>query len=205
MRTVDPERYEAKRRHILAAAAMCFARNGFDATTVADICAAAEISSGSLFHYFPTKRAVFAAVFETDEADTAMRLAAAADAADAWAALLAEVDNQVSELVDPRAAGLAIEVIAQAGRDPEFAAMLVRRDRALRDGLAALVRRATEQGRIAGGVDAVTAADWVCGLIDAMFTRAGVDPEFDPMAQRPVLRLILSRFLQAADSVGGPP
>lgn len=197
MRTVDPVKHEAKRRAILAAAAGCFARTGFDRTTVADICSAAGISSGSLFHYFPNKRAIFLGIFETDGADTAERLACASCSDDPWGAVLAELDSQIGELGDRGHAGLFVEVIAQASRDAEFAQLITAGDRALRDGLATLFRRAAECGQIDGEIDPVTAADWTCGLIDAMFTRAGSDPDFDPGAQLPTMKLILARFLRA--------
>ena len=74
MRTVDPAKHAAKRASIVDAAAGCFAEKGFERTTTADICQAAGISSGSLFHYFPTKRTIFTAIFTDDAVETAGRL-----------------------------------------------------------------------------------------------------------------------------------
>jgi AcrR family transcriptional regulator len=50
----------ATRQKLLDAARRLFARNGFEATTTRDIARAAEIASGTLFNYFPTKEAVLA-------------------------------------------------------------------------------------------------------------------------------------------------
>lgn len=197
MRTVDPVQHEAKRRHILESAASCFARAGFDKTTVADICTAAGISSGSLFHYFPSKRAVFTAIFEQDGRDNAERLAAAVDSEDPWGAVLDQVEYMARSLADPESAGLAFEVVAQAGRDSELAELVTRDDRAVREGLAALLRRAAQQGQIDSSIEPDTAATWVQGLVDALYTRAGVDSEFAPAEQLGTLRLILTRFLRA--------
>lgn len=197
MRTVDPDKHAAKRRHIIDAAASCFARAGFDRTTVADICTAAGISSGSLFHYFPTKRAVFTAIFEQDGRDNAARLAAAADSDDPWGAVLGHVEHAVSSLEDPTTAGLAFEVVAQAGRDSELAELVMADDRRTREGLAVLLERAARMGQIDPPVEPATAAHWVMGLADAMYTRTGVDSEFAPGEQGDTLRLILARFLGA--------
>lgn len=196
VRTVDPVKHEARRQHILAAAASCFARGGFAETTVADICRAAGISTGSLFHYFPTKRAVFVGIFEQGGEDTAARLAEAVKSDDPWAAILDQIDAEVRDLADPTTAGLAIEVIAHAGRDEEFAALVARNDRQLCDGLATLVARAGDAGQVDSSIPPATAATWIMGLIDAMYTRAGIDPAFVPLEQLSTVRLILSRFLQ---------
>ncbi len=53
LRTVDEAARETKRIALLDAAAQCFAERGYNATRTADICSAAGMSSGNLFHYFP--------------------------------------------------------------------------------------------------------------------------------------------------------
>ncbi len=50
----------ATRERILQAARRLFNENGYEATTTRDIAQAAEIATGTLFNYFPTKEAVVA-------------------------------------------------------------------------------------------------------------------------------------------------
>jgi len=52
----------ATRQNILQAARRLFARKGYEATTTRDIALAAEIASGTLFNYFPTKEAIVASL-----------------------------------------------------------------------------------------------------------------------------------------------
>lgn len=52
-------RSEETRNHILEVANQLFAKSGYDATGVAEICQAAGVSKGAFYHHFPTKQAVF--------------------------------------------------------------------------------------------------------------------------------------------------
>ncbi|MGH2363084.1 MAG: TetR/AcrR family transcriptional regulator [Chloroflexota bacterium] len=52
----------ARRAQIVAAAAGCFARSGFAATTIPDIVRGAGLSTGSIYHYFSSKEQLFLAV-----------------------------------------------------------------------------------------------------------------------------------------------
>lgn len=59
---VTAQTKSATRKRILQAARRLFADQGFDATTTRDIAQTAEIASGTLFNYFPTKEAIVAAL-----------------------------------------------------------------------------------------------------------------------------------------------
>ena len=47
------------RQLILDASMDLFAQNGYDATSVAEICQRAEVSKGAFYHHFPSKQALF--------------------------------------------------------------------------------------------------------------------------------------------------
>ncbi len=53
---------ESKRREILAAAAAIFARHGYHGTNLQRVAEHAGMGKSSLYHYFPTKEALFAAL-----------------------------------------------------------------------------------------------------------------------------------------------
>lgn len=52
-----------RRAGILAAALTCFARTGYHGTTMADVAEAADVSKGTPYLYFPSKEALFIALF----------------------------------------------------------------------------------------------------------------------------------------------
>ncbi|GGZ63425.1 TetR/AcrR family transcriptional regulator [Streptomyces subrutilus] len=199
MRTVDPARHRERRRHIVDAAAGLFAARGFERTTTAEICKAAGMSAGNLFHYFPTKRAIFHAVFVEDEQERAAkagRFAAALASDDPWAALLDVVDLLTAPALEPLVPALVMEAVIQAYRDPELEALLSRDEEDERGAVTALLRRAAAAGALDPGLEPEATAAWVMALIGALYTSAATDPSFDPAAQLPTLRLILRRFLR---------
>ncbi|MFE9976057.1 TetR/AcrR family transcriptional regulator [Streptomyces hirsutus] len=199
MRTVDPARHQARRRHIINAAAELFAAKGFERTTTAEICKAAGMSAGNLFHYFPNKRAIFHAVFEDDEHDGATkaeRLAAARTADDPWTALLDTVDLLAAPAAEPLIPALVMEAMVQAYRDPDLEALLSRDNDEERSTITALLHNAAAAGQIDPALDPDDTAAWVMALIAALYTSAATDPTFSPADQLPTLRLILHRFLR---------
>src|ERR1700679_3503431 len=108
-------------RSIHGAAVKLFFEQGYDAVSVGDIAAAANVSHSTFFNYFTTKEA---AVFDPDPADAAMRrdlLAARPDREPLWtslrAVLLRYVAWRANELVVQRRLLDACPSLAQSRRD----------------------------------------------------------------------------------------
>ncbi|MFJ8924639.1 TetR/AcrR family transcriptional regulator [Streptomyces sp. NPDC102415] len=197
MRTVDPAKHQARRRHILDAATGLFAAKGYERTTTAEICKAAGISTGSLFHYFPNKRAIFLAVFDEEGDDKAEHLAKARSADDPWQALMDLVDHLAAPAIQPVVPALVMEAMVQAYRDPELEALLSRGNADEHAAIAELLTRAADDGLIDPELDPDSTATWITALIASVYTSAATSPGFDPADQLPTLRLILTRYLQA--------
>lgn len=64
MRQVNAQLQHDRRDEILAAAQRLFARMGFHQTSMQQICAAAGMSPGNLYRYFPSKEAIIAGIAE---------------------------------------------------------------------------------------------------------------------------------------------
>ncbi|MFE2186678.1 TetR/AcrR family transcriptional regulator [Streptomyces sp. NPDC059455] len=202
VRKLDPAKHQARRQHIVNAAAKLFAVKGFDRTTTAEICKAAGISAGNLFHYFSNKRAIFLAVLEEDE-ERAEGLARARTSDDPWAALLEVVDLLAAPAAEPSTPHLVMEAMVQAHRDPELGARLSRDNDEEHAVIAALIAEAAADGRIDPGLKPDDTATWVLALIASLYTGAATDPSFAPAEQLPILKLILHRFLRTDSSSAG--
>lgn len=179
----------------MEAAADCFARRGFHATTTAEICAAAGMSPGNLFHYFDSKGAIVEAIIEEERRDTAAYFSALGDAPDLLEALLGFLDVVMAFAADKTYSRLALEVAAESMRNPAVGARMAASDAETRTAMAAMLRAAMARGQVDAGLDPEQAATWIAALIDGVFARLAVDAGFDPEAEAPMLRLVVSRFL----------
>src|SRR6266496_6842624 len=55
----------ARLKRIMSAAVACFARQGYYGTTMEEIAAEAGIAKGAAYIYFPSKEAIFLALYDT--------------------------------------------------------------------------------------------------------------------------------------------
>lgn len=196
MRTVDPQQRETKRMALLDAASRCFAEAGFVATRTADICTAAGMSAGNLFHYFASKHEVLLALVAREGEQIRQGMAPLADAEDPMATLLAFVDHTCHLACDRHYAGLALEISALGHRDEAVAHLMKANDRYLREGLEALIKAADRAGQLHTSLSAPEAASWLATLIDGMFARVAADADFHPDQQTQVLRGLVVHLLQ---------
>jgi AcrR family transcriptional regulator len=192
-RTVDSDKHRAKRQQIMHAAAALSANRGFEATTTAQICAAAQISAGNLFHYFSSKRELFAAIL-TD--DTARMLTAALAAEDPLSGLLDFTDHLAAAAAEPIVPGLVLEAMLQAQRDPDLARLLGDDAESEQAGIVALLTRAAAAGAIDTRLDVEETAAWIMAMIGAVYLQAATSESFDASRQLPTLRRTVHRLLR---------
>src|SRR5512139_2785064 len=87
MPKLKPDTQRARRENILDAAERRFARAGFHATSMQDICREARVSPGALYVYFASKEELIAGLAERNRLDFQARFAELAEATDFFKAL----------------------------------------------------------------------------------------------------------------------
>lgn len=200
MRKIDPAKRQERCRHILDAAAQCFAEHGFHATSTAQICAQAAMSPGNLFHYYASKADIIEALIASDTDDIRSRMQAASAAPDARAALREWVDGQLALYQDPVFVRLGMEVLAEAVRNPRVHALAMANEAERKAGLVALLETAwagQDAPQPIGGM-----ADVLLLLLDGVYSRSVVDPAFGAHAAAGLLDQALERSLPRAASRG---
>ncbi len=93
---------EATRAALLEAATRRFATLGFAGTSLEDVAADILATRGAVYHHFPSKKALFEAVFEKLETEAVRRSAEAGDRGeDPWQRALLALDSFLETCADP--------------------------------------------------------------------------------------------------------
>lgn len=125
---------EARRAQILTAAADCFRRQGFHAASIAQISKAAGMSPGHIYHYFHNKEAIVAAIVAQDLERLLRLTQELRQASDGRQAIIERVAQGVSDNLNPEAATLKLEILAEAARNAKMAVIVRDADVAWRQG-----------------------------------------------------------------------
>ena len=113
---------DARREQLVALGVEMFSERPFDDVSIDDIAAAAGISKGLLYHYFPSKRDFYVAVVRhsADEMQAITETDPELEPLEAFAAGL----DRYLEYVATHARGFATVLRAGIGSDPEVAAIV---------------------------------------------------------------------------------
>ena len=186
---------EMRQQQILDAACDCVRRSGFHGASMAEIAHAAELSVGQIYRYFENKEAIVGAIVAHDLADMRAKFAELETSGGSMVQVAIDRCAQsVDRNYDPVRAGLVLEVMAEAARNPKVAAIVQEADKAER----ALGRRLLEQVHAAGRTEAEVAArgEVLSMLFDGMAMRAVNNPDGDRSeigrVLKAVMRLLLS-------------
>ena len=112
-----------RRERILEAAERAFVRHGFHATTMQHVADELGMSAGNLYRYFPSKEAIVEGLCAVDQAERARAFAELmADNCNILKAISAGLRKHVL-MKPPEKARLIVEIWAEAGRNPQVAAI----------------------------------------------------------------------------------
>lgn len=193
-RTVDPRRHQQRRLHLIDAALTCFARDGYHGATTTAICRQAGVSSGTFFHYFPTKAAVLLAILALGTGETRAWFADRQDSAEPLSVLHEFIRWQAGELADPRLAGF-VRAVAAVLDQSEVSKALRADAEAMTAGLTEWVGRAQQAGRVRTDLPPRRLAAWLLILLDGFTDRIATDPSFSAELETSVLLDAASRLL----------
>jgi TetR/AcrR family transcriptional regulator, repressor for uid operon len=185
MRRANTQLQSDRRTEILAAAQRCFAQNGFHQTSMQEICAAAGMSPGNLYRYFPSKEAIIAGIAERDRAEVGAQLASAQFTTDFFATFGALARHHFVER-SAEEVGLCAEIMSESRRNPTIAKIMQDFDDEVRERLVSMLRAAAERGDISADIDFEGVVTMMMVIADGVWWRRAVDPNFNAEAVLPI-------------------
>jgi AcrR family transcriptional regulator len=165
---------EQTRRRILTAAMRCIAEVGYPQTTIREIARAANMTSGTLYHYFPNKNELLKAAGDEIEAIVAPRLRAAAAASDDVVDRLHAVLDESQRLIRdyPYLAAFLRAVRAGSTRPSRRESLPHPESKALRDVVTEIVADAQARGTLSAETEPAAAVETICALTRGLSERA---------------------------------
>ncbi|HSI39348.1 MAG TPA: TetR/AcrR family transcriptional regulator [Xanthobacteraceae bacterium] len=183
------------RRRILDAAAACFTRNGFHATSMQEVCGEAAMSPGALYRYFPSKAAIIIAIVEEERAARAA-LMAKLDQAPSFFEALAEMGRSLfSGEVPMICAELAPEVFAEASRNPALKRVFDEVEAEMDQSMRRALEAAQARGEVDSGLDLDGVLLFLNALGDGLLMRHRLNPETRLAERMPEISALLARML----------
>lgn len=164
---------------ILNSALELFSKNGYDATSVAEICSQANISKGAFYHHFPSKQDLFLVLMRTWLKDV-----------DGMFQSVSAGTKNVPEIFDNMAAisggffdaleggfPILLEFWTQANRQPVIWQKAVEPYRQFLDFFTGLVQRGIDEGVFKQDLDPKVAARSITSVAMGLLLQATFDPK----------------------------
>ncbi|MCR6660783.1 MAG: TetR/AcrR family transcriptional regulator [Asticcacaulis sp.] len=189
---------EERQQHILNAALRCVRRSGFHGASMSDIAAEAKMSVGVIYRYFANKEAIVEAIVANDLAEMRAMFAEWESVPDdaLLDTLLDTLERAIEHKYTLDNAGLALEVLAEAARNPRVAAIVEKADAQERD-LGRSLSRRISPGRNQAQLDA--RGEIISMIFDGMMIRAISNPRTDRQALLAALRQVMTVLFTLPD------
>jgi AcrR family transcriptional regulator len=173
---VQPRSEETYQR-ILKAAEDSFARSGYDATGVAEICRQAGISKGAFYHHFSSKQALFLNLFEHWLADLHISLAQTRERAANVPAAIKSMANQIRAIFRQGGSQFSIflEFLTKSSREPEIWQAIIAPYRRYHDYFSEMIEEGIREGSLRK-VDPKKTAQILVSLAVGIIVQGIMDP-----------------------------
>lgn len=158
------------------------------------------MSAGHIYHYFENKEAIIAAIVQRDlERLTAAwaELAASHDVHEIMIELSAE---GVKDMMDPLLAGLRLEIVTEAARNPEVARIVQAANGCCMESLAKTLRLVRQAGGREDDEETFSAmVEIIASMFEGLMVRAIRNPAIDRERMASVIQRVMRRIIASPD------
>lgn len=180
MPKLSEARLQARRNRILAAAYRCFARSGFNRSTMRDICREAGLSLGGVYVHFESKEALMAALAALGRESTKKLLGGGRpEESRSVAALLEVLLHQLTIKDCVESIRLDVRLWGEALHTPALRREVVQAFANVRQPFEDAAERAQKKGELPREASAENAARVVMGIFLGLAVQKAIDPTID--------------------------
>lgn len=188
------------RNNLLDGARRIFAKDGYGATTNRSIADAVGLTTAAIYHYFPSKAELFAAVYDNVQTIVDDRFELAMDEPGTLAARFGRVLDAAIELGrhDSSLAGFIMVVPTEIQRHPELAALLAPARSRTIPFISRLVADAVANDELLDGVTPTAVEDLLTAVISGLTVLSTLteDPERHLAAVRALQRFMVGDLVR---------
>ena len=147
------------------------------------------MSAGHIYHYFENKEAIIEAIVLQDVEQLMVMFDELRTEQDIERALLECAAEGIEEKLDARAAGLQLEIMSEAARNPRIAAVVRDADRSSLTRLTDIIRNLRQAAGHTDSDTALTAmADTLAAMFEGLYFRAISNPQINKETVVPIFR-----------------
>lgn len=172
MRTRDEVLHKRRKSEILQAAAKCFSIKGIHQTSMQEICDTAKISAGALYRYFEGKDAIIFALAESEQSANHELINHLINSKDIVEGLCQALPEITKILCDAQYARLAIEIGAEATRNPAIAKIFGENEKELQLALTQTLKSGQKLGTVNPKLNPKVAAFMILAMFDGITIRS---------------------------------
>ncbi|HXQ15354.1 MAG TPA: TetR/AcrR family transcriptional regulator [Caulobacteraceae bacterium] len=198
MPKITETKREERRQQILDAALRCFSRDGFHATTTADIVRESGLSQGALYLYFATKDDIVVALADDRHQGEVFLNALAKSEQDPVQGLLLLIELYGRGLTDQRRIEMrrvGIQGWAEALRNPRIHDSVLQGFSSVRAAIAELIRRGQATGQIRPDVEPDAAARTMIAVFQGLVLQLAWGEDMDLAACGTLIRGMIRNTL----------
>src|SRR5580693_368168 len=182
MPKITDAKRESRRQQILQAALRCFSRDGFHATTTADIVRESGVSQGTLYLYFETKDDIIVALADDRHQGDAYLNALAQseqDPVDGLALLLEVYGHSLEDPARRDMRRVSIQGWAEALRNPTIKARVREGMVSVRAAIVRLIERGQKAGQFKKNANAEAVAQTLIAVFQGLTLQANMGEELN--------------------------
>jgi len=163
----------------MAAAIHLFSHSGYEAASVADICAKADVSKGSFYYHFPSKQALFLAIVDQWLQGVDTQLFSSRRENETVPQSIARMAKTLGFVFQAASGQLPMfmEFMVQASRDQAVWKATIAPYRRYQQQFAALLEEGQKEGSIKQGVDIQSVSWSLLSLAIGILLQGVVDPK----------------------------